>query len=154
MNTVYRTEQVSKEASEWVGIVSDGGNAEGLLAWARKSPDHVGKYLLLSVIPALARDHESVQNIDREQLCAEARAYVAATERKARLLKVWAVAASIVAVTVLGAVLTYRSLQPSWILHDTTGKPAQVVSLEEGSTIDMATNTVLRVRVDRDTRAV
>ncbi len=153
-SSYYRPDKVSSQASDWVNAATDGGDTTGLVHWAQTSPEHLRKFLLMSELPSLMRETEAIKTLDREQMFAEARTYAAKQRRQA--VRTFALAASVVFVLLLGAIFYLRegSEPPQWVAYSTVGRPAEVVTLTDGSKIEIGVDTVLRIRIGGQKRDV
>jgi transmembrane sensor len=99
------------------------------------------------------RETEAIKTLDREQMFAEARAYAAGQRLQA--LRTFALAASVALVLLLGAIFYLREgSEPQWVAYSTVGRPAEVVTLADGSKIEIGVDTVLRVRIGEQKRDV
>lgn len=164
------TQAIIEAANEWLLVMHEEVVAESdekaFAAWLRESPVHVREYLKAEAVFATLEEIDSAKRIDVDALLAadddsvielgamakETRGHApAVTDGRRRMVWPWATAASVL--LAVAAVFWYSTLPQVDIYTTGLGEQRRLV-LEDGSVIDMNTQSTLRVAYTDTTRDV
>ena len=161
--------ELTEAAGDWLDRLASNavssGDREAFVRWLRKSPVHVSEFLQLSALRAelsgsLARHPEWVEALLQEE-CANvvelgtgrALSDIAPTPRRSR---VWASAAAVIGVGVMawfGYTNLFEAPSDPNAFATTLGEQRSIL-LSDGSTLELNTDTEVRIRMTDDAREV
>lgn len=153
-----RNGQAFDEAAEWVIELREGGSPgqapARFLDWLRASPEHVTAYFEMAAlwedIPRLvATDH-----VDVEALVASAIPEARPVEQRRARAIFWPAVMAIALIACIGLGIAAWLLLPRAQIYATQVGEQRSITLNDGSTIELDTNSRIRVQLDGDARKI
>jgi transmembrane sensor len=120
-------------------------------AWLEQSPAHVRSFLLMAATPGLLADNEELKRVSVDEILVQIRA----EKRRRQRLYGFGAAASVLLAVALGLMLFLggQPQEPQWVIYS-SGTSAREIALADGSKVELAPNTVVRVKLTAHRRTV
>jgi transmembrane sensor len=161
------TRAIIEEATQWLVLLADPEVSEGddrkFAEWLRRSPQHVKEFLRAEATMAALGEFDKQRSIDIEAILRRSETNVVALGEQAaeplrhQTPKSWRYMGSvrgIAAILLLGVTLSWVFLTPDSVRYDTGLGEQRRLVLDDGSVIELNTQSVIEVQLDKYIRAV
>lgn len=158
---------VTEEAQRWVEILKDASPADqaGFAVWIRRSPQHLQAYLQCLAIDAELQQLDGGREFDVEALLAKAATNVIQLTPTTLQLRVpvpeqrharwrWLTVTAASGILALGLIYAGLSSRMGWTDYTTDTGEQRRIALPDGSSIELNTQSHIRVSMRRESREV